>query len=320
MDQGAVSGEPLVSVVMCTYNGMGFVEAAVADILAQTYRNWELIVSDDGSSDGTREWLERWQGDHRIRLFFQDENLGYVGNKNFALAQARGEYITQQDQDDRSSTERLERQVAALQRTGLSICGCGYRRIGLDGAVLFEVSCGEERVIAGKPDGDYPFWFPALMAHRRVHREVGDYPAYFAGAFGDDLYWTVRANERFEILCLAEPLYDYRDAPASITSLMDDPRKLVMGEMLARLIEQRRSCGTDDLEQGDLAKLQQAERELMADRAFLAGRYQLYAARSIDQQRWRDARTLLGKAFATSPARPQLARTAFYYLRKRARL
>ena len=120
-----MSDEPLVSVLMCTYNGRDFIEAAVADIVNQTYPNWELIVSDDGSADGTREWLQQL-GDDRIRVFLQPRNLGYVRNKNFALAQAKGALITQQDQDDRSSPERLERQVTALQEHGLEIAACGF--------------------------------------------------------------------------------------------------------------------------------------------------------------------------------------------------
>ena len=310
-----MSARPLVSILMCTYNGRDFIEAAVADIVHQTYPNWELIISDDGSTDGSREYLEQLRDDERIRIFLQPQNLGYVRNKNFALAQAKGALITQQDQDDRSSPERLEQQVAALQEHGLEIAACGFRRVAADGRFIFDVGPAENRVIREKGKGDYPFWFPALMASRRVYDAVGGYSTYFAGAFGDDLYWTVRANEQFPIICLKDKLYSYTDAPASITSLLDNPRKLIMSDVLKRLIEQRRAHGTDDLEQGRWAALERLEKQLLRDRVHLSRRYQVYAARSIDQGRYQDAAELLRKAFAFAPWRLSLVRTLIYYLR-----
>ena len=310
-----MSDGPLVSVLMCTYNGRDFIEAAVADIVNQTYPNWELIVSDDGSTDGTREWLARLRDDERIRIFLQPQNLGYVRNKNFALAQAKGALITQQDQDDRSSPERLERQVAALQERGLEIAACGFRRVTADGRLIFEVGPPEDLVIREKGSGDYPFWFPALMASRRVYDAIGDYSTYFAGAFGDDVYWAVRANEQFPIICLKDKLYSYTDAPSSITSLLDNPRKLIMEGVMDHLIEQRRTTGTDALEEGRLGALDRLEQQLLKDRIYLSKRYQLYSSRSIDHRRYPEAAKLLRKAFALAPWRPSHLRTLIYYLR-----
>jgi glycosyltransferase involved in cell wall biosynthesis len=129
---------PLVSIMMCTYNGAAFIDDALDDVLAQTCIDWELVVSDDGSGDDTVDRV-RARADPRIRLVVQRRNLGYVANKNFAFALARGSWLTQLDQDDRSAPDRLERQVAALERTGLEICATGYRRLGLDGAPRGEV-------------------------------------------------------------------------------------------------------------------------------------------------------------------------------------
>jgi glycosyltransferase involved in cell wall biosynthesis len=310
-----MSPEPLISVVMCTYNGGRFVEQAVADIQAQSYPNWELVISDDGSTDGTRDLLSALPKDKRIRIIFQPENVGYVHNKNFAIGQARGELITQQDQDDRSDPERLKRQLSALQSSGLEIAACGYRRLDSKGRTLFEVAPPAETIMDAKPEGDYPFWFPSMLVSRRVYDEMGLFSTYFAGVFGDDLYWTVRTNQRCPIICLPDILYGYTDAPASITSLFDNPRKLVMSEILAALIAQRRSTGTDDLEEGRIDALQAMEDRLLADRAFLGRRYQMYAARSIDQGRLADAQSLLRKSFALRPLQPELIQTALYYMR-----
>ena len=311
-----MSKAPRVSVVMCAYNGLGVIEQAVGDILAQSVDDWELVISDDGSSDGTRDYLARLD-DPRIRVILQDRNLGYVRNKNSAIAAARGDLITQQDQDDRSHPNRLARQVSALDRSGLAVVGCGYRKIDSTGRVTGQSPLEDEKVIARRnPAEPYPFWFPALMVRREVVDTVGPFDEYFGGAFGDDLYWTVRANERFPILCLPDRLYDYVESVGSITSIAGSDRKLVMAELLEQLLDQRAACGTDDLENGRVFEL---EGRLLADKRLLAKNMQIYASRAVDQRRWPEARALIRQAFILSPLRPALAKTIIYYVRSRVK-
>lgn len=307
-----MSKPPRVSVVMCAYNGLGMIEQAVGDILAQRFADWELVISDDGSSDGTRAWLAGLD-DPRIRVILQDRNLGYVRNKNAAIAAAHGDYITQQDQDDRSDPERLSLMVGAVERSGVAIVGCGYRKYDVAGKLQFETALDRETLIYGHdPAAPYPFWFPALLVRREVYAAVGLFDEFFAGAFGDDLYWTAKANQRFPILCLPDRLYNYVESPGSITSLAGSDRKLVMGDLLEHLLRQRHATGSDDLEAG---RVEPVERALLADKGLLARKVQVYAARAIDQGRLADARTLIRRAFALSPLRPALARTILYYCR-----
>lgn len=82
-----------ISIVMPTYNRLNYLREAVESVLAQTYTDWELLISDDGSKDGTREYLRSLK-DPRIRAYFQDPNLGQFRNFNFLFANARHE-ITQ---------------------------------------------------------------------------------------------------------------------------------------------------------------------------------------------------------------------------------
>lgn len=307
-----MSRSPRVSVVMCAYNGLGVIEQAISDILAQTFGDWELVISDDGSADGTRDYLAGL-GDPRIRVILQERNLGYVGNKNVAIAAARGDYVTQQDQDDRTHPDRLQLQVHALERSGNAIVGCGYRKVDVAGKLRFETSLARETVIkAYDPAAPYPFWFPTLMVRKEVFADIGPFDDFFAGAFGDDLYWTARANERFPILCLPQRLYDYVESIGSITSSGGSDRKLIMGAVLDRLLSQRRATGTDDLEGGRAGLLEQS---LLADKVLLAHQLQVYAARAIDQDRLAEARTLIRRSFGLAPLRPTLARTMFYYCR-----
>lgn len=78
---------------MPTYNGMKYLEQAIDSVLSQNHRDWELIISDDGSTDGSRDYLAGLK-DPRIKVHFQSANLGIFGNLNFLFAQA-GSSITQ---------------------------------------------------------------------------------------------------------------------------------------------------------------------------------------------------------------------------------
>src|SRR5262245_39958720 len=107
---------PLVSVVMPAYNGERFVVEAVRSILAQTFRDFELIVVDDGSTDRTAELVAAEQSrDPRVVVHRQPSNQGFRIALNAGCALARGELIARMDADDVSLPERFERQVAFLR-------------------------------------------------------------------------------------------------------------------------------------------------------------------------------------------------------------
>jgi glycosyltransferase involved in cell wall biosynthesis len=96
-----VINEPLVSVVMATYNGERFIPKQLESILSQTYQHLEVIIVDDGSTDRSYSILEDYAAkDQRIRLYKNEKNLGYVKNFERGLSLAKGDYIAPSDQDD----------------------------------------------------------------------------------------------------------------------------------------------------------------------------------------------------------------------------
>src|SRR5690349_19913154 len=111
-----MSDGPLVSVVIPVYNGERFVVEAVLSILAQTFRDLECIVVDDGSTDRTPELLAIEQtGDPRLVVHRQPTNMGFRAALNTGCALARGELVARMDADDVSLPNRLERQVQFLR-------------------------------------------------------------------------------------------------------------------------------------------------------------------------------------------------------------
>lgn len=107
--------DQLVSVVMCTYNGALYLQEQLDSILEQSYRNLELIVGDDASTDDTYSILERYAArDPRITIYRNEKNQGYNINFNKACGMARGAYVAISDQDDIWERNKIEVLVETL--------------------------------------------------------------------------------------------------------------------------------------------------------------------------------------------------------------
>ena len=102
---------PRVSVIIPTFNCAAFLTKAVESVFAQTYTDYEVIVTDDGSTDGTRGLIAQWEG--KVRYFYQP-NRGVSSARNLAACRASGEFLAYLDADDVCYPNRLEVQVAFL--------------------------------------------------------------------------------------------------------------------------------------------------------------------------------------------------------------
>ncbi len=124
---------PLISVVMPLYNGRPYVAAAIDSVLAQTYQRWELIVIDDGSSDGGPDLVLDAYRDPRIRFLANPTNRGVAFTRQVGISEARGEYLAWLDCDDLILPERLEAQLAFLRdHPDIGLCGTWIERFGGD--------------------------------------------------------------------------------------------------------------------------------------------------------------------------------------------
>lgn len=105
--------QPLVSVVIPTFNRAHILEEAVNSVIAQEYAHWELHIVDDGSTDGTRALVDQYAGDGRIHYHWQ-ENAGQATARNNGVSHARGDYIAFLDSDDRWLPHKLRVQVQCV--------------------------------------------------------------------------------------------------------------------------------------------------------------------------------------------------------------
>jgi glycosyltransferase involved in cell wall biosynthesis len=106
--------DPLVTVALPVHNGGADLEKAVRSILNQSWANWELLLIDDGSTDGCIDRLSSLS-DHRIFVIRDGQNLGLASRLNQAVSMAKGEYFARMDHDDLCHPERFARQIAFLQ-------------------------------------------------------------------------------------------------------------------------------------------------------------------------------------------------------------
>lgn len=305
-----------VSVIMCSYNTEAFITEAIESILQQTYTNWELIISDDNSTDDTINIIKEYN-DPRIKLFEHKENKGYVANKNRAFSYASGDLLTQLDADDICPFERLAKQVNVfIQNPDLQICGSNYTIIDTEGNVLKSWQYESDSIIS-ELMLNYPFWFPGLMFRKELVNEFGLFSEYFNGIYGDDHYWTMRVNKKHPIYFLKDALYGYRINPSSITNVFDKPRKLIAQDIIAELYNQLTTIGTDYISEGETDKMLHFENTLYNNNKLMAARYRMWAAKAIDKKHWKQATELLKKCIATGKADITAYRTIFYYFKKR---
>ncbi|MCY9804041.1 glycosyltransferase [Vibrio scophthalmi] len=126
---------PKVSVVLSVYNGGAYISKAIESILCQSYKNFEFIIIDDGSSDESLNIIEYYEkNDERIKIVSR-ANKGLVYSLNEGMLLAKGKYIARMDADDISIPTRFEEQVKVLE-AGADICGCHYEEIDKEGAVI----------------------------------------------------------------------------------------------------------------------------------------------------------------------------------------
>jgi hypothetical protein len=135
---GASGSGYTISVVMTTYNSAAYVRKSVLNVLEQSHRDIELIIVDDASTDNTFEVLsELARDDSRVRLIKMFQNRGTYWCKNYGITRSTGRYLTFQDSDDISDSDRLRLQLEELQQTKAVMCTCNYVRVNdADGVVM----------------------------------------------------------------------------------------------------------------------------------------------------------------------------------------
>jgi glycosyltransferase involved in cell wall biosynthesis len=231
-----MADEPRVSVLTPVYNAEPYLAEAVESILAQTFRDFEFIIIDDGSLDGSLALLKRYaERDRRIRLLSRP-NTGIVGALNEGLSLVRGELIARMDADDVALPDRLERQVAYLgEHPECSAVGSWVLAIDSVGDPLCVWCCAEtheaiDAVLLGT--GQIPgLVHPATVFRHSAVLEAGEY----RDLPGEDKDLFLRLAEHGQLANLPHVLLQYRLHPAS---LCHDAHRTHLSRSVRKILEQ----------------------------------------------------------------------------------
>ena len=207
--------DPRVSVVMSVYNGEKYLAGAIRSILAQTFTDFEFIIIDDGSTDGSRAIIQRLE-DPRIRLIAQ-ENWGLAAALNRGIGLARGAYMARMDADDISAPTRLAEQVDFLDaHPEIGMVGSSFHQIDEAGRVtaLTPVLTTNEEIQCHLLEQNW-FCHGSVMVRRECLDEAGGYDETFTSAQDYDLW--LRISEAYQVANLSKPLYRWRLSPEGVT-------------------------------------------------------------------------------------------------------
>lgn len=231
---GEAEHGPLVSIVMCAYNAGAYLIPALRSALGQTYRNFELLVIDDGSTDGSVDAAQQVSHDPRIR-WFRQINAGKPAAMNFGISQARGEFYAIQDADDLSDPRRIATLVETMrQHPECAGVFSGHelilddRRMAPTFRTKTSDDCRRDIERMAMPAHD-----PTAMYRLSMVRQFEYEPSLHQG---EGLDYILRVGERYPLWVVGECLYSYRIHWASLTRSDPEGRRQCVREV------HRRAC------------------------------------------------------------------------------
>ena len=278
---------PRITVIVASYNGERFVAETMRSILRQTLADFELLVIDDGSTDGTRAILADLAGGDRRMRVIEKPNEGLIATLNRGIAEARGSLIARIDHDDLMRPTRLERQAAFLDANPAFVAvGCLMQSMRADGSYIGKPRIRHERLRhdpAAFPPRQQWLYGPTPMLRAAALRQAGGYREKFVTAEDRDLCWRLGRLGPMERL--PEVLVDYRFHSANQSRLRQ--RTQVYAALLSDLSAIARHFGLEDGDVvdsidpgGDYAPAIEGFRRLIGDRYPLDSYLMLYQMRA----------------------------------------
>jgi len=240
-----MNSAPAISVVLPVFNAEHYVREAVESILAQSFTDFELIIINDGSTDGSSAILQELAASDARVLLIERANGGLVSALNEGIERARANLIARMDADDVAMPERLALQHARmLTSPQLGVLGSFMRLIDASGRIIrladYPIT---EADTARFLEKGCPLAHPTVIMRRKAVVEVGGYRTAFAHCEDYDLW--LRISERgFGIANLPKPLLNYRIHGTNVSSVHRQAQEL--GTIIARLCHRARKAGFPD--------------------------------------------------------------------------
>lgn len=257
--------DSLISIIMPAYNAASYIEQAIDSILAQTYRNWELLIADDGSKDNTKAIIDSYK-DPRIKTFHNETNIGYLKTCNKLFTLCQGDYIGFQDADDYSEANRIELQLAEfIKKPSLGLCACFSRYFFHETGETFKFreSLTTDADIKENMKTHNQFDGASIIIRKDILDRIGGYKDFFDRIYSEDYDWANRIVEKYECYNLPKHLYHVRVAESSLTKMITNPMQIISEKAVHFLVRQRmNNNGEDGL--GNLKELNSAFNDFIA--------------------------------------------------------
>lgn len=210
---------PLISVIVPVYNVERVLHFCIDSIIAQSYKDFELILVNDGSADNSGEICDQYaERDKRISVIHK-ENGGVSSARNVGIKKSKGEYICFIDADDYMEKSMIETMVHYMHTSQSDIVSCGVNWVDEDGNTL-SIKCGDECVL-NQPDAIKCLLTNGIIREqvwdKLYKREVIHNVRFVEGKKIDDVFWTYRAigNAR-KIAVIKDALYFYTQRSSSV--------------------------------------------------------------------------------------------------------
>jgi glycosyltransferase involved in cell wall biosynthesis len=209
---------PKVSVILPVYNAEKYLKEAIDSILNQTYTDFELILINDGSTDGSQEIIDNYK-DHRIVHISNEINKGLIYSLNKAIDFAKGKYIARMDADDIALPQRFEKQVEYLEKTNISILATKVKLIDENGETLHDWDDDAKNITAVQIKNfllkDNCVAHPTIMGKTAVFKK---YKYQYNQKYSEDYdLWLRITADGMAIEKISEPLLLHRILDTSAT-------------------------------------------------------------------------------------------------------
>jgi glycosyltransferase involved in cell wall biosynthesis/SAM-dependent methyltransferase len=209
---------PKISVIMAVKDGQKYLHQAIDSVLGQTFSDFEFIIVDDCSADGSLQIIENYD-DSRITLIKNRHHLGLSGSLNVGLSAARSEYIARIDADDICLSERFEKQVCFLdQNPSIAVLGTGIRLIDEHGKTIQDVHLPlNNDLIKWQLCFINPIAHPSVMMRGVAVKQVGGYNTELIRTQDYDLWW--RLSVKYQLANLSDILVLLRQHSRQISKV-----------------------------------------------------------------------------------------------------
>ena len=249
--------QPLVSIIMPAFNCEKYISQAIDSIINQTYKNFELLIADDCSSDNTKNIVDSYI-DERIKRFHNERNLGYLQASNKLFALCKGNYITFQDADDYSDIKRLEKLVFFLKNNpGIHAVGSNIIKIDINNNYIYKSNFAltTEQIKIAFKNYRTTFVGSALMLRKELLSEIGFYNIWFDRIGSEDIYMHSLILDNHQIANISENLYYYRTNPQSVSITQTNSKSAIGHELIIEMYKRRQKGKEDYLQTNNIKQL-----------------------------------------------------------------